>query len=272
MSVYLELVKRSIARIRRDLAQLTRLGEQMAQPLLSGGGNLFAPQIGTFWPTEFGHRAGGLMGLKPASYVARSQDDVAFTTLPDPRRNNLRDDQRWRQLVESPARIFVIGRPDDLAGACPLQRVAGFAGGASADEGLYAFGDLAPLAPIRPFEQLVRGWLTTGEMIAAMTRAGAGAGGRMPAIWMSVWLEGAMARNAAFFKHDNLREPWYPPLFHEKIYIPPLPPGHVAEEFLSELERIFAIVTRQTQQLSAAGAWMADAVRAGKRVSTVLVG
>jgi hypothetical protein len=89
---------------------------------------------------------------------------------------------------------------------------------------------------------------------------------------MSVWLEGAMVRNAAFFRHDNLREPWYPPPFHDKIYVPPLPPGHVANEFLVELERIFAVVAQQREKLAAAGAWMAEAVRAGKRVSTVLVG
>ena len=264
---YLELIQQRITGIRADLPLLVELGEAMAAPLLRGG-SLFAPQIGTYWPSEFGGRAGGLMGLKPAAtHVAQSADDVAFTTLPDPRRANLRDDPRWRRLIESPAKIFINGRSEDVSGACPLQRVAGFTGGADADEGLRAHGALDPLAPIRPFEQLVRGWLATGEMIAAMTR-----GGRMPIIWMSVWLEGAMVRNASFFKHDNVREPWAPPLFHERIYIPPLAAGHVAIEFLTELERIVAIVSEQTEQLAAAGAWMAEAARNGKRVSAVLVG
>jgi hypothetical protein len=263
---YLDLVRQRIVNIRADLPRLIELGEAMAAPLLRGG-SLYTPQIGTYWPSEFGGRAGGLMGLKPANCVANSTDDVAFTTLPDPRRLRLGDDSRWRRLVESPAKIFIVGRPEDLAGACPLQRVAGFTGGARPDEGLCAHGDLNPLAPIRPFDQLVRGWIVTGEMIAAMTRAG-----RMPVIWMSVWLEGAMVRNASFFKHDNVREPWSPPLFHEKIYVPPLPPGLVANEFLAELERVFAIVGRQSEQLSRGGAWMAEAARAGKRVSTVLVG
>ena len=264
---YLDLVKTRLDGVRRDLPRLMDLGEAMAAPLLRGG-NLFTPQIGTYWPSEFGGRAGGLMGLRPAAtYVAQSENDVAFTTLPDPRRVKLSDDPRWQRLIDGPAKIFINGRPEDLSGVCPLQRVAGFTGGAGAEEGLCAHGELNPLAPIRPFEQLVRGWLATGEMIAAMTR-----GERMPIIWMSVWLEGAMVRNASFFKHDNVREPWSPPLFHEKIYVPPLGRGHVAEEFLSELERIFAVVSRQTRQLAAAGAWMAEAARAGKRVSTVLVG
>jgi len=264
---YLDLIRARIGGVRQDLPRLIELGEAMAAPLLRGGA-LFTPQIGTFWPMEFGYRAGGLMGLRPPAYVAQSADDVAFTTLPDPRRRNLRDDERWRRLIDSPAQIFINGRPDDLAGACPLQRVAGFTGGAGAEDGLCACGGIAPLAPARPFDQLVRGWLVTGEIIAAMTRAG----GRMPVIWMSVWLEGAMVRNAAFFKHDNVREPWFPPLFHDPIYIPPLAAGHVANEFLTELERIFGVVAWQAEKFAAAGAWMADAVRAGKRLSTVLVG
>ena len=81
-------------------------------------------------------------------------------------------------------------------------------------------GEHRPLAPFRPFEQLVRGWLTVGEMIAACTRKG-----RMPTIYMSVWLEGALARNTSLIKHEsNRREPWLVPLLHDKDwYVPPLP-------------------------------------------------
>jgi hypothetical protein len=85
-------------------------------------------------------------------------------------------------------------------------------------------------------------------------------------------LEGALVRNASFFKHDNVLEPWHPPLFHDRIYIPPLPPAHVANEFLAELEKIFALIRQQTDRLSRAGEWMADAAKKSKRISTVLVG
>ena len=122
---YLDLIRARIDDVRRDVPRLIELGEAMAPPHLRGG-SLFTPQIGTYWPTEFGYRAGGLMGLKPPTYLAQSADDVAFTTLPDPRRRHLREDERWRRLIDSPAQIFVNGRPEDLAGACPLQRVAGF--------------------------------------------------------------------------------------------------------------------------------------------------
>jgi hypothetical protein len=113
----------------------------------------------------------------------------------------------------------------------------------------------------------VRGWLVTGEMIAACTRAG-----KMPHIWMSVWLEGALVRNASFYKHDNLREPWHVPLFHERIYIPPLAPMRVAREFLSELKKIHARLVEQERQLSSASGWVADAKRGGRHLSMVAVG
>ena len=89
---------------------------------------------------------------------------------------------------------------------------------------------------------------------------------------MSVWLEGALVRNASFFRHDNVREPWHPPLFHDSIYIPPLQAGAVAETFLMELEKIFRTVLQQTEKLATAGQWLADAIRAGRRPSVVLVG
>jgi hypothetical protein len=265
-SLYLNLTRQRIAQIRADVPKLIELGERMSQPLLAGGG-LFTPTIGTYWPSEFGGRAGGMMGLLPSHHVATSKHDVAFTTLPDPRRNNLKDDARWKTLIDSPAQIFVIGRPQDLHGAAPESRIAGFTGGAGADEGLYAKDDLKPIAQLRPFEQLVRGWLVAGEMIAACTRAG-----RMPIIWMSVWLEGALPRNASFFKHDNLREPWHAPLFHDKIYIPPIAPGYTSAAFLDVLEHIHAGLVAQSAKLATAGAWMTDALRGGKKVSTVLVG
>jgi hypothetical protein len=259
---FLSLIRQHLDQIRGDVPKLTALGERMAEPLLAGG-SLFTPDLGVYWPSEFGGRAGGFMGLKPSNYRPESKNDVAWTTLPDPRRWNASDDARWTRLVDSPAQIFINGSLDNVSSS----RVAGFTGGAAAEEGLYGKDDLIPLAPLRPFEQLVRGWVTTGELTAALTR-----GGRMPVLWMSVWLEGALPRNASFMDHHNLREPWHAPLLHEQIYIPPLERGYVAGEFLGELSRLFEIVQQQREKLATAGQWMAEALAAKKKVSTVLVG
>src|SRR5438094_5009826 len=105
---YLQLVKEHIERIRADVPHLAALGEKMARPLLAGG-SLFTPDLGTYWPSEFGGRAGGLMGLKPASYIAQNSHDVAFTTLPAARTWKPKDDARWQALIQSRAQIFLIG-------------------------------------------------------------------------------------------------------------------------------------------------------------------
>src|SRR5439155_19030746 len=111
---YLDLIGGRIEQIRRDVPRLTALGERMAEPLVAGGG-LFTPDLGTYWPSEFGGRAGGLMGIKPANYLATSEHDVAFTTLPDPRTWKPQDDARWRRLIDSPAQIVIIGPETDAA-------------------------------------------------------------------------------------------------------------------------------------------------------------
>lgn len=263
---YLKLIQKRIKAARDDLSHLTRLGEKMAGHLLRGG-NLFNPPVATWWPSEFGGRAGGLMGLKSPRYVPVSKDDVAYFTTPDPRFWKPREDPVLQSLLRSKAQLFLIGSPDDLRGAATQNRIAGFTGGAAADEGLFASADLDPVAPLRPFDQFVRGWVTAGEMIAACTRAG-----KMPTIWMSVWLEGALARNAVFVKHDNLREPWSAALFHDSIYVPPLAPGYVGGAFLDKIEELHGKLIDQSKKLATAGQWIASAIKAKKKVSVACVG
>jgi hypothetical protein len=279
---YLRLVRKHMAAIRRDLPRLVDMGERMAEPLL-GGGNLFAPSVAGWWCSEFGGRAGGLMGIKWSNYVPRSGKDVAFFALPDPRRWNAAEDKTLAGLVESKAQLFVIGRQEDLGDSearhgCKQRshgtrirghgtRFAAFTGGCPPEEGFYGTDQVRPLATMRQFEQLVRAWIVTGEMIATCTR-----GGKMPTIWMSVWLEGSLVRNAGLTRHDNLREPWFVPLFHENLYIPPLAPGHVGGEFLGILDGIIDRLAGQTGALAQAGAWLAQAKRAGRRGFVVAVG
>jgi len=264
---YLAAIRESIAGIKKDLPRLSEMGERMAAPLLAGG-NLFPPPVAGFWPSEFSGRAGGLMGLKFPDYRAQSPDDVAFFALPGARGWEPRQDETLRKLMQGKARLFVIGRKDELAPLGNLNRFAGFTGGPAPDEGFYAQGVFRPLVPLRPFEQIVRGWVTTGELICACIRAG-----KMPTIWMSVWLDGAMVRNASLVDHrGNTREPWSVPLFHEDRYIPPLPPGYAAGQFLSEVEKILSILEAQHAPLAKAGRWLAEAKRNGKRIWAVLVG
>jgi hypothetical protein len=254
---YLDVISQRIGGIRREVPKLTEMGEQMAGHLLAGG-NIFVPAVSPYWASEFTGRAGGLMGIATGDYagpyVPTSDNDVAFTTLP--RKWSEKTRRAWSALAETPARIFVIG--DEGESQARGDGAATFTG---LGEGSHAASN------IRPFEELVRGWIVTGELISACTRAG-----RMPHIWMSVWLEGALVRNASFFKHDNLREPWKVPVFHERIYVPPMEAGHVAGEFLRELERIHGVLVGQAKVLGRASKWIQDAKRAGRKVSMVAVG
>jgi hypothetical protein len=260
------MVRRSLAGIRRDLPALANLGEAMARPLLAGG-DLVPSRVAPFWPSEFSGRAGGLMGLRFPSWVPRTKKDVAYFALPDPRRWDPRRDAMLQRLVKSRGELFVIGRPEDLSALGSTRRFAGFTGGAAPEAGLYGTEAVRPLAPLRPFEQIVRGWAAAGEFIAACTRAG-----RMPIIWMSVWLEGSYVRNASFHPLNNIREPWPVPMFHEDRYIPPLAPGRVAGEFLDFVESMLQTLEGQLDALARAGRWLADAYRARKRLFTVAVG
>ena len=263
---YLALVSEQIDSIRQDMPKLIVMGEAMAQPLLAGG-DLFAPKVGPFWPSEFMHRAGGLMGIQPVDAVPAKADDVAYIALPDERRWKPGDDAVFQRLIASPAKIFAIGRAGDVPAGVDAKRFSDFTGGVSASEGLFATDALNPLAPLRPFAQLLRGWIVAGEMIAAMTRAE-----RMPILWMSVWLEGALVRNAMFYQHDNLVEPWQPKLFHDDHYVPPLARGYAATAFLESLCHLHAGLIAQKDRLAKAGVWLAGAARAGRRPSMVAVG
>ncbi|MGD0088408.1 MAG: hypothetical protein ABSE73_00645 [Planctomycetota bacterium] len=263
---YLGALRQRIAAIKKDTPHLTDLGEKMAEPLLAGG-SLFPAPVASFWPSEFSGRAGGLMGLKWPGYEAQSPKDVAFFALPSARGWDPRKDKTLRKLLKSQARLFVIGREEELAPLGDAKRFAGFTGGVARDEGFYATGIFKPLAPLRPFETFLRGWIATGEMICACIRAG-----KMPAIWMSVWLEGAMVRNASFVAHNNTLEPWSVPFFHADRYIPPLPPGYAAEQFLAEIEGILTVLEKQQARLIQAGKWLAEAKKNGKRLWAILVG
>jgi hypothetical protein len=261
---YLAGARKRLAGIGADAPQLIALGEHIAESILAGG-QLFTPRVAAYWPSEFNHRAGGLMGIKPGNYQPTSNKDVALFAVP--RQWDEPATKELARLVESKARLFAIGRPEDIEDRAPVKRFAGFTGGAKPGDGLYGVENHRPLVSYWQLEQFVRGWITAGEFIAACTRAE-----RMPALWMSVWLEGGLVRNSAFLKHHNLSEPWFAPMFHEDWYVPPLRAGYMAREFLAAAESIRTTLGAQSKQLATAGRWLADAKRGGRRIWTVCVG
>lgn len=266
---YLNLVLGRIRAIRRDMPSLIEMGEKMAAPMLRGG-RFFTPAVASFWPSEFGGRAGGFMGLtrQPGLNPSR-MTDVAYVALPDPAWWDPARDKVLAGLLRSRGRLFVNGRPEELQalGSAAVKRVTAFTGGASADEGLYGFGDRRPLAGLRHFDQFVRGWMAAGECIAACTR-----GGKMPIVFMSALLEGALVRNTSFIEHHNLSVSWSAPFFHRDFHVPPLEPGYAAGSFLDIAEGHLRTLQGQLPRLAQAGRWMAEAHADKRRIWAVACG
>jgi len=268
---FLDLIRTRIARVRRDHSKLTAMAQNMADLLLAGG-NIFTPPVAPFWVTEFRSRAGGFMCLRGSANRAK---DIAYFALPDPRNWDPRRDQTLQKLLQAKAKLFVIGRRADLGDLAANKRFAGFTGGTSPNEGMYRYEQFRPFAATRPFEQFVRGWITTGEMICACIRAE-----KMPILWMSAWLEGSLARNNSFTftEPGNFGEPYEStptvpmPMFHRDRYIPPLPPGYAAAEFLSVVNMIVDTLDLQPRRLTKAGKWLARAHRQGRRIWVVATG
>jgi len=270
---YLDLVARRMRAIQRDMPRLTAMGERMAEPLLKGG-NLFVAPVGRFWSSEFSGRAGGLAGLRRLDDARLGPKDVVYFELPRLKQRREQDESRLRSLVRSRANLFAIGRPEDAEDIAPASRFGGFTGGQARVRGLYRLPGFDPLASTDLLERIVRGWITTGELVAACTRAG-----RMPIILMSNWFEGAQVRNAQFRHRDEGSKRLRAELFHSEwvvertvIYVPPLAPGYVGKTFLAGLERIRSSLVKQALVLARAGGLLADAKRSGHRISASAAG
>lgn len=248
-----------------ELPRLIEMGEVMAAVLLAGG-EMSIPEILPAWCSEFRGRAGGMMAVR--DFPRAGHKDAAYIALRDPRRWDAARDETLARLMASDARIFVNGRREELADAgIDVSRFSGFTGGPAIDEGWGKWEAISPLVSFRYFEQFVRGWVVFGEMVAACIRAG-----KMPVLWMSVWLEGAFVRNAHFIPQGNRREPWLIETFHENMYILPLAPGHVAREFIAEARKIHQGLVQQSPLLAKAADWMAQAKKDHHRVNAVATG
>src|SRR4051812_38568711 len=73
---YLQTISGEIAKIRSGLPSLIAMGERMAGLMLEGG-ELFNPAVNPFWPSEFGGRAGGFMGIHSRPTLHLSAKNVA---------------------------------------------------------------------------------------------------------------------------------------------------------------------------------------------------
>lgn len=268
---FLKLVRSQIALIRKDLPRMIDMAQSMADALIKGG-NIFVPDVHRYWRSEFGGRAGGLMIIKGKPDSAK---DIAFFPLRTPGTWDPETDEEFQNILKAKAKIFIIGDHKELGKFASSPRITASTGAIDPKVGMYKYQEFSPFASLRPLDQFVRGWITTGEMITACIRAE-----KMPRIWTSVWHEASIVRNAALLSYNpeqsNYGEPfeYEKPIsvFHKDRFIPYLEPGYAAEAFLKAPELFINTLFDQPQALTQIGQWMAEAKQNNKRVFATATG
>ena len=100
-------------------------------------------------------------------------------------------------------------------------------------------------------------WALTGEIVAALTRAG-----RMPAMYQSVLVPGARDRNARFADSP----------FHETHRVPAIPAGRLGGDYLGRIGAILrALIEEEAGAIEAVGAVCAEVLEAGGRIHAGLI-
>lgn len=173
---------------RRRLPQISTAAEAVADRVLAGGQLWLASEREDF--VSEGHiRSGGLMFAREWSATMCTPGDVIIAGWPAA----ARDQALLLQLRDSGALILHIGpEPSRGGGSEP-----------PTDETLLSSSVVWPAAATAPFggetyplvslQNLVLLWVLTGEIVAALSRRG-----HMPAMFQSVLVPGARARNAQF--------------------------------------------------------------------------
>jgi len=222
----------------KDLPTITASAEQAAEVYLRDGW-----EIGIFGDGsivgEFNSRAGGLMRTtrpegsmrtKPSEALDRA--DWKGIVLFFPRDKSLADDlAKARRFLEQGKLVIGFGGPAvrQAATEAHVQWTSFIDTHAAPHGGLFAAADGAWLVPTDPTANIVAVWTWTGEFVAALTRRG-----KMPALYQSVKVPGAMERNKPF---ENLK-------FHEAAPTK-VAAGDLARQYLQQLRASLTLLRDQ---------------------------
>ena len=221
---------------------------------LEAGGRLFLASVRPDFTSEGRTRSGGLMLAEEwTAETALSPEDaviLGWSGAPPERELEL-----LRRLRSSGALVAAIGpagwpeadpRPDDLFLDSSISRP---------EEATAPFGGKA--YPLISLQNLLLLWALTGEIVAALTRAG-----RMPAMYQSVLVPGARERNAR-----SADSP-----FHETHRVPAIPAGRLGRDYLDRLGAILrALIEEEAGAVEAVGAVCAEVLEAGGRIHAGLI-
>ncbi len=250
---YLEALLTGVGGLRERLPAVSDAGGRVAARLAAGG-RLFLASVRPDFTSEGYTRSGGLMLAEEwtPETVLSPEDAVilGWSGAPPQREREL-----LRQLRSSGALVAAIGpagwpgadpRPDDLF----LDSSVHLRKEATAPFGGEAY-------PLISLQNLLLLWALTGEIVAALTRAG-----RMPAMYQSVLVPGARERNARFADAP----------FHETHQVPEIPAGRLGGDYLDRMAAILrALIEEEAGAIEAVGAVCAEVLEAGGRIHAGLI-
>lgn len=250
---YLEALLEGVGGLRDRLPAVSDAAGRIASRL-EAGGRLFLASVRPDFTSEGYTRSGGLMLAEEwtPEAVLSPGDAVILGWSGAPLEREL---ELQQQLRSSGALVAAIGpagwpgadpRPGDLCldSSVPLR-----------EEATAPFGGEA--YPLTSLQSLVVLWALTGEIVAALTRAG-----RMPAMYQSVLVPGARERNARFADSP----------FHRTHQVPAIPAGRLGGDYLDRMAAILrALIEEEAGAIEAVGAVCAEVLAAGGRIHAGLI-
>ena len=250
---YLEALLAGVEAVRQGLPAVARAAERVSARI-EAGGRLFLASVRPDFTSEGYTRSGGLMLAEEwTPETALSPEDaviLGWSGAPPERELALLE-----QLPSTGALVAAIG-PAGWPGADPrpadlfLESPVPWPEAATAPFG----GESYPLTSLQNLHLL---WALTGEIVAALTRAG-----RMPAMYQSVLVPGARERNARFADAP----------FHESHEVPAIPAGRLGGDYLDRMAAILrALIAEEAEAIEGVGTVCAEVLDAGGRIHAGLI-
>lgn len=246
---YLETLMAGIETAGKATGQIVQAAESVASRLIENG-DLYIASVRPDFVSEGYIRSGGLMMLKPfdALRPPAAKDVVVAGWTGTPIEQ---DRMLLRRLQNTGA--FTVGIGPDIGNLSA--QVNAFINSVPPlpPEIVSRFGHDYPLISL---QNLILLWTFTGELVAALTRRG-----QMPALYQSVLVPGARARNASLGTHR----------FHPAHQVEPLPPGLLGNTYLDNLKHCFHILCDQIPAIQQAAQACAQVLVRGNRIHAFLI-
>lgn len=244
---YLETLMAGIETARKDSARIVQAAEGVASRLIENG-DLYIASVRPDFVSEGYIRSGGLMLLKPfdALRPPAAKDVVIAGWTGTPAEQ---DRMLLSHLQNTGA--FTVG----IGTGTLSTHVNAFLESTLLlpPEIVSRFGHDYPLISL---QNLILLWTFTGELVAALTRLG-----QMPALYQSVLVPGARARNASLGTHR----------FHPAHQVESLPPGLLGNAYLDNLKHCFFTLCDQIPAIQQVAQACAQVLMSGNRIHAFLI-